>query len=121
MFIVPESVPANFPPTSMQAPQDVGITRSLQKLANPMASIDHKGSCSCVESSTSTLAPAKPVIASVRRATRRLPVLRVNHAEKNPQKSEPKPPKNSGRIPYFALCALERWKCSSKNVGSQVM
>ena len=38
MFIVPERVPDSFPPTSMQAPHDVGMTRSLQKLAKPRAS-----------------------------------------------------------------------------------
>ena len=44
MFILPESVPAYLPPTSMQVLQLPGMVRSLQKLANPMASMASSGS-----------------------------------------------------------------------------
>ena len=38
IFMAPETVPANFPPISMALAHAPGITRSLQKLAAPMAS-----------------------------------------------------------------------------------
>ena len=44
MFMLPESVPAYFAPTSMQVLQLPGIVRSLQKLANPIASMASNGS-----------------------------------------------------------------------------
>ena len=44
MFILPESVPAYSAPTSMQVLQLPGIVRSLQKLADPMASMASNGS-----------------------------------------------------------------------------
>ena len=43
MFMVAETVPAYLPPTSMQAPQEPGITRSFAKLAKPMASMAATG------------------------------------------------------------------------------
>src|ERR1035438_1564623 len=58
MFMVPETVPAYWPPTSMAAVQAPGITRSFEKLATPMASIARSGSCNVVETSTNAEAPA---------------------------------------------------------------
>ena len=46
MFIAPESEPACVPPTSMQVAQAPGITRSLEKLAMPIASVASSGSSS---------------------------------------------------------------------------
>ena len=50
MFIEPASVPVNFPPTSMHAPQAPGMMKSFEKLAMPMASMPHNGSCNAVAS-----------------------------------------------------------------------
>ena len=60
MFIVPESVPAYFPPTSMQAAQLPGITKSLKKLEKPMANIANVASGSEFETSDIPAAPTKP-------------------------------------------------------------
>ncbi len=44
MFMEPATVPAYFPPISMQAPQAPGMTRSFEKLAMPIASMHQRGS-----------------------------------------------------------------------------
>ena len=43
MFITPESVPVWRPPTSMAAAQLTGMTKSLAKLAKPMATMAQNG------------------------------------------------------------------------------
>src|SRR6186713_2481393 len=96
MFIDPDSVPANLPPTSMQAPQAFGITRSLQKLAIPMASIAGNGEPSWVAVYIKVAAPAKPIVDIMRRALRVLLIFAANRGEMKPENMAPMPPKNSG-------------------------
>src|SRR2546423_3895954 len=101
MFILPESVPAYFAPTSMQVLQLPGIVRSLQKLANPMARTASNGSLMYEDVTSRTDAPLKPSRAVVCRVRARLPVARTSRGVARPQRMAPKPPQNKG-IPASA-------------------
>src|SRR4051812_41106929 len=90
IFMVPESVPANFPPISMQVPHDVGITRSLQKLAQPRASTTASGRCRKLARINKLPAPPKPVHASSLRVLLTLPVRRLRNEKINPPNNEPR-------------------------------
>ena len=61
LLAMPESEPACLPPTSMQADQAPGITRSLEKLARPMERVAISGSFIRVEMTRNRLAPVKPM------------------------------------------------------------
>src|SRR5258706_16003755 len=105
MFIEPESVPAYLPPISMQAPQLPGITRSLEKLANPMKREAITGSLICPERKSIADAEQKPRIPKKRRVLATLPILRATMGEIQPPKKEPMPPKKRGSPARMAaLC-----------------
>ena len=82
MFMLPERVPQNRPPMSEQAVQLGGITRSLQKLEHPIATIAQRGSPMKAETARKQDAPAKPVTAIVFRALPAKPILRTSHASR---------------------------------------
>src|SRR5437879_4299297 len=121
IFMAPDSVPAYLPPTSMQAPQLPGIAKSFEKLAIPMESIAQRGSGRNVDKIRNPVAPVKPRQAINRRVLTTLPVHLATGPEMNPQKSEPSPPKKSGRTasraPRLMLTPRALWR----QVGSQVM
>src|ERR1700691_1149809 len=64
IFIAADSVAPYLPPTSMQAPHEPGITRSLLKLASPIAIMAGTGLCMRVETIRRRLAPLNPTYAS---------------------------------------------------------
>src|SRR5260370_1703299 len=98
IFIMPESDPACLPPTSIQAAQAPGITRSLEKLARPMLSIAIRGSFIRVESSRNMLAPVNPMYAMMRRGRALLPTHGARPpALKTPARVPPPPTQNQPR------------------------
>src|SRR5436190_7892350 len=103
MFIDPDTVPANFPPISMQEPQAGGITRSFEKLARPIAAMAQRGSVRLIEIVSIMDAPRKPVHAVSLRLRRTLPVHFANRLARMPDVKHPMPPQNSGTMPYRAI------------------
>src|SRR5579864_13948 len=96
MFMVPDSVPAYLPPTSIQAAQLPGITRSLEKLAIPITIMAQVGSRSRLERIRNPVAPAKPMQAIRRRLLPTSPVQRFISGYRIPQTNDPHPPRKSG-------------------------
>src|SRR5437867_6633116 len=88
MFMAPEIVPAYLPPTSMQAPHEPGITRSFEKLANPIAIIAATGLARWTDRTRSALAPVTPMNAITFRVAATLCVRRVNGAEIAPMNND---------------------------------
>ena len=97
MFMLPERVPQNRPPISEQAVQLGGITKSLQKLEHPIATIAQRGSPIKAENARKQDAPAKPITAIIFLALPARPTFRISHASRYPQTREPIPPKNRGK------------------------
>ena len=58
----------------MHAAQLPGITRSIEKLANPIAIIAHVASCNVLDRSSKAVAPEKPSDAMRRRLLATSPV-----------------------------------------------
>src|SRR5579872_1697660 len=121
MFMVPESVPAYLPPTSIHVPQEPGITRSLQKLAKPIATMADTGLARCTERMRSRLAPVNPMQAMSFRVRETLLSRRAMGVEIRPQKNDPRPPKNRGRTLRSALFPISTPREVCKYVGSHVM
>src|SRR5450755_4784439 len=65
-------------------------------------------------------APRKPEQASTLRL-RANPTRRAKRAEIDPQNSDPKPPKKSGKMAYCAASPLSNFQCCCRYVGSHVM
>src|SRR5262245_47123872 len=109
MFIDPERVPAYLPPISMQAPQLPGMTRSLEKLANPMKRAAITGSLMCPERNSRAEAEQKPRIPKKRLVLATLPIFRAAMGEIQPQENEPMQPKKSGSPARIAAFWGSRW------------
>src|ERR1039457_823588 len=92
MFIDPDTVPAYLPPTSMHDPQAGGITRSLQKLAMPIAAMAQRGSARLMEITIRIDAPRNPPQAIRRRPMRTLPAHFAMRSASVPERSDPRPP-----------------------------
>jgi len=75
MFMAPESDPACFPPTFIQAAHAPGITRSLVKLASAIVMVAISGSCMVVERTSRRLAQANPKPPMILRVRLMPPIL----------------------------------------------
>ena len=80
----------------MQDAQAWGMTRSLQKQAMAIIAIVRLMPGIRVASIRKAPAPRNPVTAIIRRVRESSPVSRVTAGVTRPQKSEPRPLKNSG-------------------------
>src|SRR5262245_42968157 len=98
IFIAPERDPACFPPMSMQAAHAPGITRSLQKLAMPIASVAYRGSFRYVDRIRKPAAPVNPTYPMIRLVCATLPIAFARREEINTLTGLPRPPKNSGAM-----------------------
>src|SRR5258707_1038553 len=98
MFIDPATVPAYFPPISMQVFQDGGIVRSLQKLAIPIRNMPQNASSRRVDMNKNAAAPRNPITEMKRRAIVTLPIACATLGASSPQIIEANPPNNNGRI-----------------------
>ena len=75
IFMLPERVPQNRPPMSEQAVQLGGITRSLQKLEQPMATIAQTGFPIKADAARKKDAPVNPIEAILLRAFPATPIF----------------------------------------------
>ena len=80
MFMLPDNVPQNTPPISEHAVQLGGITRSLQKLEQPIATIARVGLPIKADIARNADAPVNPAAAIQRRARPAAPILRTRYA-----------------------------------------
>ena len=124
MFMAPENVPANRPPTSMHVPHAHGQAKSLNSPASPMRSGERERTAAVAASDASrhTAAATKPKAASALRARPMPPIRRASAPAQKPEMSDPNPPPNSGRPASTAsITGPRRPPCvRSRYVGNQV-
>jgi len=85
IFIAAATVAVYAPPISTQASHEIGIVRSLAKLASPMATMAGTTDWMCVNATNKIAVERNPQNAIARRG---------NLAGASPEASEPKPPNN---------------------------
>src|SRR5438105_4165162 len=113
IFMVPERVATDLPPTSMHAVHAPGNWMSLQKETKAIAATARKGLLIQVEITNKHAAPAAPT-APMPRRTVAIPHRRLRIGESQPANSDPSAPTKSGVPAKNALLFISNPRALSR-------